>query len=442
MIITKRSLQRRTFLRGLGTAVALPFLDAMVPSLSGMAKTAGEPAHRLGFVYAPNGIMLPDFTPKTVGALGELPPILSPLAPFRDQMVVVSGLANIQAEGGAPHTRCGSVWLCGVAPKLTEGADLQAGTTIDQFAAKQLGKATPLISLELALESNYVAGNCDSGFSCTYANTFSWRTPTTPLPMERNPRVVFERLFGDGVSGAARLAELRKDRSILDSVRGEVASLQPTLGAGDRLTMNEYLEAVRDVEARIQKTEQQGSASPLPVVGQPLGIPESYDEFAKLMFDLMFLAYQADVTRVVSFQIGRERSGQTYPWLGVPEAHHDVSHHGNNPEKMAKHAKLNQYHMTMFARLVEKMRATPDGDGSLLDHSMFLYGSGLGDGNEHSPHRLPLVLVGGGCGELKGGRHLVAPLDTPMMNLGLSLLDKVGVELERLGDSTGRLVGL
>jgi hypothetical protein len=260
--------------------------------------------------------------------------------------------------------------------------------------------------------------------------------------MEHNPRVVFERLFGEGGSAAARAAQMRKTRSIIDSVSAEMVSLQRTLGPGDRNVVHEYLDAVRDVEMRLQKAEQQSDSSHFETVSQPLGTPESYDAASKLMFDLMFLAYQADVTRVVSFQVGRERSAQTYPWIGVPEAHHDMSHHGGNPEKMAKVTKINMYHLELFTGFLERMRSTPDGDGSLLDHSMLLYGSGLGDGNSHSPHRLPVVLVGGGCGQLKGGRHVIAPIDTPMMNFGLSLLDKVSVELQSIGDSTGRLVDL
>ena len=446
MIVSKTSLPRRTFLRGVGATLALPFLDAMVPALSALSQTAATPAMRLGFFYVPNGIQMGNFRPKGEGSAFEITPILAPLAPYRDQLIVFGGLANAQADpldvGSGTHARAGAVWLNGARPKRTEGADIQAGTTIDQLAAEALGRDTPLSSLELALEPNYLVGNCEGGYSCVYVNTFSWRTPTMPMPMETNPQVVFERLFGDGGGQAARLARMRQDRSILDAVTEDMARLQGALGPQDRATVDEYVEAVRDVERRLQRTLRRSDSSPLPAIDPPLGIPDSFGEHARLMFDLQFLAYRGDFTRVSSFQLGRELSTRSYAELGVAEAHHDISHHQRNPEKMAKNTKINLYHMDLFSGLVEKMRATPDGDGSLLDHSMLLYGGGLGDGDLHLPHDLPLVLVGGGCGRIRGGRHLNYPADTPMMNLGLSLLDKVGVELESIGDSTGRLADL
>ena len=445
MIIMRKALSRRTCLRGAGVSLALPLLDAMVPALTAASQTAAKPAMRLGFFYVPNGVTLPDWYSSGDERSVELSAILKPLEPYRNQVTVIKGLANVQADSmglaSGPHTRGHVTWLSGVRPKHTEGADIQAGKTIDQFAADRLGEETPLTSLELALDPNYIAGNCDNGYSCVYQNTFSWRTPTTPLSMETNPRVAFERLFGDGGDPSLRRAEMRKNRSILDWVSQDMARLQRQLGLGDQRSLTGYIEAVRDVERRIQKAEQRGVDS-LPVVEKPLGIPASDDEHAALMFDLQFLAYQADITRVVSFQIGREQSARTYPHIGVPNAHHEVSHHQGNVQRMALNTKINTFHVSQLTRLLEKMRATADGDGSLLDHAILLYGGGLGDGDFHNPHDLPVVLVGGGCGTLKGNRLLKAAVDTPMMNLGLSLLDKVGVELSSLGDSTGRLAGL
>jgi hypothetical protein len=445
MIITKQALARRTFLRGLGVAIALPMLDAMVPALTAQAESAARPVKRLGFYYVPNGFQMANFLPK--GNSLEISPILSSMEPFRNQMVVVSGLANSQADHNAEeqtgaHTRAHMTWLSGIRPKRTEGADIRGGITLDQHAANALGKETPLQSLELALEPNFVVGNCEGGYSCTYVNTFSWRTPTTPLPMETNPRVVFERLFGEAGSASARVAQMRKDRSVLDAVARDMAKLQRTLGPADRTTVVEYVDSVRDVERRLQQHERHAETAPEPDFVRPSGIPASFEEHARLMFDLQFLAYRSDITRVSTFQIARELSTRSYPEIGVAEAHHDVSHHNNNPEKIAQHTKINTYHLRLFSRLVEKMRATQDGDGSLLDHAILVYGAGMGDGSVHSHHNLPVLLVGGGCGELKGGRLLRQPTDTPMMNLGLSLLDKVGVSFERLGDSTGRVSDL
>ena len=444
MIITKMAMPRRTFLRGIGATLALPWLDAMAPALSATAKTAGV-TQRLGFFYVANGIQLENFIPKAKGANYEITPILSPLAPFRDHMTVITGLANKEADpldlGSGPHTRACAVWLNGRRTKRTEGADIEAGTTIDQFAARKLGQDTPLTSLELALEPNFAVGNCEGGYSCVYLNTFSWRTPTMPLPMEINPHVVFERLFGEYGSRAGRLAQIQADRSILDAIVDDMARIRRKLGPSDRTTVSEYLEAIRDVEQRLQKTSARIDTSGALPIEKPLDIPDSFDEHAKLMFDLLFLAYQADITRVATFQICRELSTRSYPDIGVPEVHHEVSHHQHNPERMAKNTKINIYHVELFARFLEKMRTTPDGDGSLLDHSMLLYGPGMGDGDVHYHHDLPVVLVGSGGGQHQGGRHLRYP-DLPMMNLGLTLLDKVGVELESIGDSTGRLVDL
>ncbi len=442
MFITKMALPRRTFLRGLGAVIALPLLDAMVPALSAAAKPG--PVRRLGFVYTPNGATMSAWTPKGEGPLlDELSPTLSPLAPFKNHVMVPTGLSQRQAEswgnGNGEHSRGQSVWLSGVHPKRTEGADVRNATTIDQLAAQVIGNDTRLMSLELALEQNYMSGNCDNGYSCVYWNTISWRTPTTPLPMEVNPRVVFERMFGDGGTPEQRLAQVREDRSILDSVKQAVAGLQRRLGVGDRTKVADYLDAMREIERRIQVAERQSGESPIVLLDRPIGVPEAYDDHAKLMFDLAALAFQADITRVFTLLLGREQTNRPYPFLGVPEAHHAISHHQNDPAKLAQAAKINTYHIELLARFAATLQATPDGDGTLLDHSMILQGSGLSNSDQHSHINLPLVVVGGGGGRLKGGRHLRFPEDTPMNNLHLSLLEKVGVPVEKFGDSTGQI---
>jgi hypothetical protein len=444
MFISKMALPRRTFLRGVGVTLALPLLDAMVPAFSVAAKTAARPVKRLGFIYTPNGATMSAWTPAGEGpALTELSPTLSPLMPFRDQVIVPTGLSQRQAEsmgdGNGEHSRGQTVWLSGVHPKRTEGADVQAGVTVDQIAAQVLGEDTPLLSIEMALEQNYLVGNCDNGYSCVYWNTISWRTPTTPLPMEVNPRLVFERMFGDGGTPQQRLAQIREDRSILDSVKEAITSLQGRLGAGDRRRVAEYLDSMREIERRIQVAEKQNGESPIALPDRPVGAPESYDEHAKLMFDLTALAFQADITRVFTLLLGREQTNRPYPFIGVPEAHHSISHHQNDPVKLAKAAKINAYHIDLLARFAGKLRDIADGDGTLLDHSMILQGGGLSNSDQHSHIDLPLVLVGGGAGQLKGGRHLRFPKDTPMNNLHLSLLEKVGVAVEKFGDGTGSM---
>lgn len=445
MMMHKLSLPRRTLLRGLGASVALPLLDAMVPAGTALAKTAASPKTRLGFIYVPNGQALVNWIPEKTGNQFDLKPIMKPLEGLRSHLTVVSGLSNLEAESRGlttgPHTRCGSVWLNGVRPKRTEGADVQAGKTVDQYAADTLGADTTLRSLEMALESNYNVGNCDNGYSCAYVNTFSWRTPTVPLPMEQNPRVIFERLFGDGETVDARRRQMRRDKSLLDAVTAEFAGLQKSLGPSDRRMVGEYLDAVREVERRIQRAEQRSEATPSNLTA-PIGVPEVHAEFAELMYDLMRLAYQADITRVVSFQMAREQSAQTYPWVGVPEADHDMSHHGTDPEKTLKRTKINTYHVSNLAKFAEKLKNTPDGDGSLLDHVMIMYGSGIGDGNVHSCHNLPLLVMGTGGGQLKGNQHMQYAMDTPAMNLGVTLLAKAGVNVDKVGDSTGVLAGL
>ena len=447
MIITRRSLPRRTVLRGLGATLALPLLDAMVPALSATAQTAANPVPRLGFFYGPNGMFLRNFHPAGDGGANfAMTPILEPLEPFRDQLTVVSGLSNRGVvspnKGGGVHSRAHAGWLNGVLPNKTEGADLRAGKTVDQYAADVLGADTSLRSLELTTDSNYLVGNCENGYACAYLNSTSWRNDTTPLPHARDPRVVFQRMFGDGGSVSARMADLRTDRSILDAVTGRLGDLKGRLGAGDRGRVNDYLDTVRELEQRIQRAEQANASSPLPSVEQPSGVPDSYDEHLKLLYDLLVLAYQADVTRVSCTQIAREQSGRTYPDIGVPEGHHTISHHQMDPHNVEQYTKVNVYHMSLFARFVEKLRATPDGDGTLLDHSILLYGCGMGDGDHHTPFDLPVALVGGGGGRLTGNRHLKYPLHTPFMNLGLSLLEKVDVQVDRIADSTGRLADL
>lgn len=444
MFISKMALPRRTFLRGMGVTIALPLIDAMVPALTALAKTPASPVRRLGFVYTPNGATMSAWTPTGQGpGLDEFSPTLSPLAPFRDYVVVPTGLSQRQAEsqgdGNGEHSRGQTVWLSGVHPKRTEGADVQAGATVDQIAAQVLGRDTPLLSIEMALEQNYLVGNCDNGYSCVYWNTISWRTPTTPLPMEVNPRVVFERMFGDGGTPEQRLAQIREDRSILDSVRAAVSKLQSRLGASDRARVAEYLDSVREIERRIQVAEKHSGESVIQLPDRPVGAPESYDEHAKLMFDLAALAFQADITRVFTLLLGREQTNRAYPFIGVPEAHHAISHHQNDPAKLAKAAKINTYHIELLARFAGKLQSISEGDGTVLDHSVILQGGGLSNSDQHSHIDLPLVLVGGGAGRLKGGRHLRFPKDTPMNNLHMALLEKVGVQIEKFGDGTGTI---
>jgi hypothetical protein len=443
MFISKMALPRRTFLRGLGATIALPLLDAMVPAMSAQSKTANR-VRRLGFVYTPNGATMAAWTPAGDGPmLNELSPTLRPLTPLKDYVVVPTGLSQRQAEswgdGNGEHSRGQTVWLSGVHPKRTEGADVRNATTVDQIAAQAISADTRLMSLELALEQNYLVGNCDNGYSCVYWNTVSWRNPTTPLPMEVNPRVVFERMFGDGGSAEQRLAQVHEDRSILDSVKSAVASLERRLGVSDRVKVAEYLDSMREIERRIQVAERQSSESLITLPDRPIGVPESYDEHSKLMFDLAALAFQADIARVFTLLLGREQTNRPYPFIGVPEAHHAISHHQNDPVKLAKAAKINTYHIELLAGFAEKLRSIPEGEGTLLDHSMIMQGSGLSNSDQHSHIDLPLVVVGGGGGRLKGGRHLKYPKDTPMNNLHLALLDKVGVNVERFGDSTGKV---
>ena len=446
MIITKLALPRRTFLRGMGAAVALPLLDAMVPALSAQSRTAAAPVRRLGFVYIPNGAIMEQWTPAAEGKAFELSPILKPLEAHRERITVVSNLDSrpaeaAEGEGSGDHARASAVWLSGVHPKRTEGADLRGGKTIDQMAADVLGRDTQLRSLEIAAEDFTAVGGCDIGYSCSYVNTLSWRTPTTPLPMQTDPRVVFERLFGEGLGAEQRRRQLTQDQSILDAIVGQVGQLQKRLGAADTARVTEYLDSVREVEQRVQRMEAQVDAH-IAVPSMPVGVPELYDDHVKLMYDLLALAFQADVTRVSTFMLAREASTRTYNHIGVPDPHHAISHHGNAPDKIEKHTKINTYHVSLFNHFLDRLRSTPDGDGTLLDHSLIMYGGCISNGNLHTHGPLPTLLAGGACGQLPGGRHIRTAADTPMSNMLVSILEKVGVEADRIGDSTGRLADL
>jgi len=429
----------------MGATLALPLLDGMFPAFAGSAGAGAKLPLRLGAIYAPNGMNMMDWTPAVEGAGFELTPILQPLAPYRDQLVVLSGLANnaadqLPGEGTGDHSRSSAGYLTGAHAKKTEGADLENGVSMDQIAAREFGKQTQLGSLELALEANDMAGGCEHGYSCAYTGTVSWASAKTPLPMENDPRAVFERLFGSSESTEhqARLARIKMERSILDMVTDRLAQLKTSLGAGDRLKVTEYLDSVRDIERRIQRAEEQSSRD-LPIVTQPAGVPATYEEYAKLMFDLWALSWQCDLTRVTTFMFGREKSSRSYPEIGVPDAHHPLSHHQGRPEKLARLAKLNVFHMKLFAHFVEKLAATKEGDGRLLDRVMVVYGSGMSNSDMHLHQNLPMMLVGGGGGQIKAGRHIRVTKDMPLANLHVTMLEKMGIPTERLGDSTGRI---
>ena len=440
MYIARKAVSRRTILRGMGAAIALPLLDSMVPALSAMAGTAAKPVHRFGVVYVPNGMIMPTYLPKVEGAAFELTPTLSPLAKFRDEILVLSGLDCTPTPGrpGGPHAKATTRFLTDVSPPTSE-TWLDAGISMDQILANTTGQQTQLASLELAIESSETAGACDTGFACAYTTTISWKSKNTPLPGQHNPRVVFERLFGDtgSTDPNVRLARLHEQRSVLDSVTDELAHLQGALPATDRTKLTEYLDAIRSVERRIELAESRGDAD-VPLLADPEGIPSNWEEHVNLMFDLQVLAYQCDLTRVITLMLGREHSGMTYPQIGVPDAHHPISHHQGEPEKIAKVAKINQYHMQMFAKYLEKLRAARDGDGTLLDNLTVMYGAGIADSNSHSPMNIPMILAGGGAGYLRGGRHIRFK-NTPLANLHLTLLDQFGVHVDKIGDSSGRV---
>jgi hypothetical protein len=434
MFITRIALPRRTFLRGVGATVALPLLDAMVPAMTALAQTPATPKTRLGAIYIPHGAILDQWTPAATGRGFELSPILKPLEPVRDSLVVISNLARAGTTVG-DHAVAPAGWLTGAQAKKTEAEDVRAGITIDQIVAKQIGRDTVLPSLELATEdfTGYLGG-CTPAFSCAYMNTISWSSPTTPLPMEINPRLVFERLFGRAGTHAQRLARMQEDRSILDAVVGDLTDLQRNLGVRDRAKVKDYLDDVREIERRIQRTEEK-NRNEVTTPDAPVGIPDAFGDHVALMFDLLAVAFQSDITRVFTFMMSREASQRTYPQLDLTEPWHTLSHHGRKPEKMAQNVRINQYNVGQFARFAQRLAAMPDGDGTLLDHSLLFYGSGMSDGETHGTDPLPLVAVGGGAGQ--GHRHLEAAARTPVGNLWLSVARKFESPVESVGESTG-----
>lgn len=445
MIVTRKHLSRRSFLKGVGTAIALPMLDAMVPALASPQAINAKAPLRLLFVYVPNGIVMKEWTPQARGRDFELTRILKPLEAFRQDLMVLSGLedhnGNALGDGPGDHARAGAAYLTGVHCKKTAGADIQNGISADQVAAQKLASQTKFASLELGCEDSHTVGNCDSGYSCAYTNSISWRSPTTPMPPEVNPRSAFERLFGTTDLSLDPQTRARRDRyrkSILDVVRGDTQQLIKTLGPSDRRKIDEYLSGVREIEKRIESAELD-QRKILPTIEKPVGIPPAFDDYAKLMYDLQAIAFQTDLTRVSTLMIGREGSSRVYPEIGIPDPHHPLTHHRNNPQWIEKIIQINCFHTELFAYFLKKLKSTPDGDGTLLDHSMIVYGSGLSDGNRHTHEELPVLLVGRGGGTLQPGRHIVYPSGTPMTNLYLALLDRMGVRPESIGDSTGKL---
>ena len=440
MPIFKKTIPRRTFIRGIGATLALPLLDAMVPAFGAPAKVK-----RLSMVYLPNGRIMQRWTPTAVGTDFDLPLLLEPFAPFRDQLLVLTGLAlNVAKirpgeEVGVHERPCGA-YLTGVHPKWTDGADILNGTSLDQIIGKEFGKYTQLASLEVSLDSAGILGACEKGWSCAYVNTLCWRTPTTPIPMENNPRRVFERLFGDIASTDAKeqRAVLRRNNSILDSLTETTNDLLRGLGPNDRTKIAEYLDSVRDIERRLQIAEQQSSRQ-LPSIDRPSGVPDTFQEHAKIMYDLQVLAFQADLTRMSTFMLGREKTDRPYPEIGIPDSHHPLTHHAGDPVKIEKVVRIEALQAKMFAYYLDKLRSTPDGDGSLLDHAIVTYGGGISEGNGHSVVNLPTLLFGGGSGTLKGGRHIRYQKDPPLSNLFLTLLDKLDIPVEKFGDSEGKL---
>ena len=435
--ITRKALSRRALLRGAGAAVALPFLDSMVPAFAAPVK----PARRLGFVFIPMGADMSRWTPPGRGKLETLSPILAPLEPVKDKVCV---LTNTELQNAYPgtHSSSNAAFLSCARAKHTESSDYRLGTTADQVAAQAIGKETQLPSLELAMDLMQVIGQCDNGYACVYQNNLSWSSPTTPLPAEAHPRLVFEKLFGEGGKTEDRKAELRKRASLLDFVKDDLGRLERSLGPADRAKVTHYLDAVREVERRIQKAEAETGEHPLPDLERPVGVPAAYADHARLMFDLQVLAYQGDVTRVIAFQLARETSNRTYPEIGVPDPHHPLSHHGNDPEKIERMSRVNRFHVSLFAEYLRKLAATPDGDGSLLDHSAILYGSGMGNPNVHDHINLPILVAGTAAGGLKAGWHFRYDKPLPLANVHLTLLDRAGVKLDKFADSTGSVDGL
>ena len=441
MIIFKKALPRRTFLRGVGATLALPLLDAMIPAATALAQTPARPVPRLGFVFIPMGTDHARWMPPGGEVLDELSPILSPLQAVKEQLTVITNL-ELQNSYPGTHDTSNSGFLSAAFAKHTESSDYHLGTTVDQVAARHIGQATRLPSLELSVDLNPLAGVCNNGYACVYQNNLSWSSPTTPLPSEAHPRLVFERLFGDGGSLAERQARLRSRASLLDSFHEDIGRLQRVVGASDRVRVEQYLDSIREIERQIQFAEAAGAEDLQPDLERPLGVPAAFGDHAALMFDLQLLALQADITRVITFQFTRELSNRTYPEIGVPEPHHPTSHHGNDPIKVEKIAKINTYHISIFARFLEKLKATPDGDGSLLDNTIYLYGSGMGNPSLHDHVKLPILVAGGAATGLRGGRHIKYEKGTPLANLHMTLLDRVGVHLDSFGDSDGSIDGL
>jgi hypothetical protein len=441
-VVLGKHLARRTFLRGLGATVALPFLDAMAPAFA----AAPKPVKRLGIIYVPNGMNMLEWRPTATGAGFELPSTLQPLTPFKNRLLVLSKMSNPEAdplpgEGLGDHSRAQAVFLTGVHPRKTEGTDIRAGISADQIVAKEFGKETELTSLELGLEAVDLVGGCEDGYACAYSGAIAWRSETMPLPVQAQPRAVFERLFGasDSTDRESRLGRIELERSVLDMVTDQLNGLQKRLGAADRNRITEYFESIRDIERRIQRAEEQSGRGGFPEIQQPGGVPESFGEYAKLMFDLNALAYQTDLTRVSTFLMGREKSGRTYAEIGVPDPHHPISHHQNRPEMLEREAKINKFHMELFAHFLQKLDSIQDGDGTVLDHSLIVHGAGMSNSDIHLHHDLPMLMVGGGAGQVKGGRHLEYSEEVPLSNLWLTLIDKMGLPVEKFGDSNGRL---
>src|SRR5690242_2849552 len=441
MFLTKRAIPRRTLLRGAGATLALPLLDAMIPAATAWAQTPAKPVRRLGFVFIPMGCDGSRWTPAGEGKLDELSPILTPLEPVKHQLTVITNTRLQNAYPGTHDTSKAS-YLSAAPAKHTESSDYYLGTTVDQIAAREMGRQTQLASLQLAMDLNPLAGVCNNGYACVYQNCLSWSSPTTPLPSEAHPRIVFERLFGEGGNAAARRAALEERASLLDSFTGEITRLKQRVGARDRARVDQYLDSIREVEREIQRAEKSVNADLVLDADRPAGVPTAFADHAKLMFNLQILAFQADITRVITFQLTREQSNRTYREIGVPEPHHPTSHHGNDPEKVAKIAKINAFHVSLFSQFLQKMKATPDGDGSLLDHSVYVYGSGMGNPSIHDHENLPLLVAGGTEAGMKGGRHIRFAKPTTLANLHLTLLDRVGVHLDSFMDSTGEIEDL
>lgn len=439
--ITKKYIPRRSFIKGVGASLALPLLDAMVPAATASSKTVASGVKRLGYVFMPMGCDQSRWTPRSENTLNELSPILDSLASVKDHATVFTNMELRPAYPGS-HATSNSSFLSAAKAKVTESSDYYLGTTADQVAAKQIGQETQLPSLELAMDLMETVGQCDNGYACVYQNNLSWSSPTTPLPAEAHPRIVFENLFGEGGTPEERREALRKRASLLDSITEDMKRMKRDLGVRDRARLSEYLDSIREVERRIQKAEVDSKDNPLPDLDRPMGVPAMYADHARLMFDLQLLAYQGDITRISTFQIARETSNRSYPEIGVSDPHHPLSHHGDNPEKIERMSKINAFHVSLFAEYLEKLKNTPEGNGSLLDNVLILYGSGIGNPNVHDHTNLPVIVAGGGSGGMKGNRHIRYEKPTPLANLHLTLLDKVGVKLDSFGDSDGMISDL